>query len=195
MIIQTKRKSGKCISAAHAAGVDDDGDPHGPDSERRMRRLNPNPETSTSKWKAANPTFDELDPWVDYMVRAEHKTTCWEQIESRRGSSDREGCWKQAIRIARHHDERWTKLRTGTQRDQPSRNSVGNKRKPPTKQETTTISRTTHLAHHGTDWLEVDSMEKRHREQQTQTTSTTHDPHHHRNDNQPKNTRTNNIHD
>ena len=51
MIIQTNRKTGKCPVAAHAASVDD---------------------IAATKFQTTSHE-DELEPWVDYMVRATHR--------------------------------------------------------------------------------------------------------------------------
>ena len=96
MITQTKRISGKCHAAAHAASVDvtADDEPQDPDSELENDSTEPNHqgliehEESSHDADSNHFSFDEvpnddtegvLEPWVDYMYEQRTKlTTCWQ---------------------------------------------------------------------------------------------------------------------
>ena len=78
MIIQTQRNSKQCSAAAHAANVDED---------QKKARLRPtrkkDPHEQQESSQDADSPFvdsvpqddqeDELEPWVDYTVRATHE--------------------------------------------------------------------------------------------------------------------------
>ena len=87
MIIQTTRKKGKCLAAAHAASVDDiaDGESHDPDIEPEDDTTEPNHQGFNEHEEIShdsnpcvdevphNDPEDELEAWVYYMVCATHK--------------------------------------------------------------------------------------------------------------------------
>ena len=130
MIIQRKRQAGSRCTAAQAASasvdVTADAEPHDPDSEQEgdttehnNQHLNEHEESSHDA--DSNPCFDDISDhnpedepelWFDYMTRATHKAddlvaaggiTSWILRQSQIH-------WWQARMIAKHHEDRWTKL-------------------------------------------------------------------------------------
>ena len=80
---ETKRKTGKCPAAAHAASDNDTADDpdREPEDDTTEPRQDPNEHEESSHDADSNPSFDEvlndnpedeLEPGSDYMVRATH---------------------------------------------------------------------------------------------------------------------------
>ena len=124
-----KEKSGTCYAAAHGASVDDgaDSEPTTLTTNQRRTRLRPTPKTPTERAESShdvdsNPSFDSVSQdeatedvpelWVDCTVRATHKA---DDLMTANGIKpwvlrQSELYWKQARMIAKHHDDRWTRL-------------------------------------------------------------------------------------
>ena len=100
MIIQTNRKFPKGPAGAHAANAEEvaDDEPHDPEYEQPEEdttEINPqDPSEQEERKQDADDRVpqgeleDALESWVEQPTR---QTTCWLQMEPRRGSSDTAG--------------------------------------------------------------------------------------------------------
>ena len=128
MIKQTKRKTGKCHPAAHAASVDDtaDGELHHSDSEAVEDTIGHNQQDlheheESSHDADSNTCFDEiseddpedeLEPWVGYITRAMHEADVLSAPSGITSWIFRQNqiYWRPAMMIAKHDEDHWTKL-------------------------------------------------------------------------------------
>ena len=115
-------KTGRCPAAAHAANVNEivDGEPHDPDSEPKDNTTESHAQ-DLNEHADSNPFIDdlpnvqpedELETWVDYIVRATHQA---DDLLAAHGISSRIPRQsrihrKRARMIAKHPEGRWTKL-------------------------------------------------------------------------------------
>ena len=123
-----EEKIRKSPAAAHAANVDEvaDNEPHDTDIEPEDDTTEANPsdfneQEESSHDADSHPCFDEvsednpedeLEPCVDYITRATHKADDMLAADGITSCIFRQSRihWKQTRMIAKHHDDRWTKL-------------------------------------------------------------------------------------
>ena len=126
IVIQTKRQTGKCAAAAHAAGVEDTADveTHDPDSEQgddttQHNNQDLNEHEGSSHDADSDPCIDEipednpdddLEPWVDYMLTATRKADAMLAASGITSWILRQSLiyGRQATMIAKDHEDRWT---------------------------------------------------------------------------------------
>ena len=143
IIIDTNWKLGEHAAAVHTASVDgtvdDESHNHHNEqeedtTEQNHRQSRPQQERRKQSLCRQQPFFDgapnderrrRMEPWVDCIVRATTRQTT---------------CWKQPRMIAKHNERSSTKLRT--QRHQPTRKGICNKKDRPRDGSTTS----THFA-------------------------------------------------